>query len=80
MERKRSKVSLLLQYHKFKIKGLNGLPFQPPFSYDRYENMAKELSMAKRRLKKENWDWFMHHIYVFQYPHPKFFAIHLHPH
>ena len=29
-----------------RLKYLNGLQFQPPFSYDRYEKMAKLISVA----------------------------------
>ena len=32
-----------------RVKSLDGLRFQPPFSYDRYEKMGKCAGVSKRR-------------------------------
>jgi len=35
------------------VKGLNGLQIQPPFTYERYEKMAKGAGVASRKTKEE---------------------------
>ena len=36
-----------------RVKSLDGLRFQPPFSYDRYEKMGKCAGVSKRKDEEE---------------------------